>query len=253
MRPTFQLGAACDVPGGRTGRPSGWLACLPQSVNRLLTDRLQIGVLKNKWYIDELYSDAAHQAFDLVRRPGRLSDCSTRHIIDGFLHLFGKVTAAVGSGLRNGFDKPVVNAFFGDGTASVIQGTGRNLRSMQTGRIQQYMLASLVIMILVAGLAFYLMGRSDADVEHRDARRGRESRAGPRRQTGARNALHRYSSAEPDPLHSRGRGGIAPALAARHDRLACIRWAALLVKPHPVRRFGVRMAALRRQCGRLPI
>ena len=42
---------------------------------------------------------------------------------------------------------------------SVIQGTGRNLRSMQTGRIQQYMLASLVIMILVAGLAFYLLGR----------------------------------------------------------------------------------------------
>ena len=115
-------------------------------------------MLKNKWYIDELYSA-------IVIKPSiwfadrivyQLLD---KKLIDGFLHLFGKVTAAVGSGLRNGIDKPVINAFFGDGTASVIQGTGRNLRSMQTGRIQQYMLASLIIMILVAGLAFYLLGR----------------------------------------------------------------------------------------------
>jgi hypothetical protein len=82
-----------------------------------------------------------------------------KQVIDGFLHLFGRVTATVGSGLRNGFDKPVVNGLIGDGTASVVQGTGRNLRGMQSGRIQQYMLASLAVMIIIAGLAIYLMAR----------------------------------------------------------------------------------------------
>ena len=65
----------------------------------------------------------------------------------------------MGSGVRNGFDKPVINGLIGDGTANVVQGTGKNLRLMQTGRIQQYMLASLIIMILMAGLAFYLLAR----------------------------------------------------------------------------------------------
>ncbi len=126
--------------------------------SRRLQDRLQIGVLKNKWYIDEIYAAmlirpsiwfAEHVVYQLIDKT----------LIDGFLNLFGRVTATVGSGLRNGFDKPIINTLFGDGTANVIRVTGRNMRTMQTGRIQQYMVASLFIMILVAGLAFYLLGR----------------------------------------------------------------------------------------------
>jgi len=138
------------------GLAAGWFAY--RKVQSASEDRLQIGVLKNKWYIDEIYSAVLIKPsiWFADRIVYQLLD---KKLIDGLLNLFGNATAAVGSGLRNGFDKPVVNEFFGDGTAHVIQGTGRNLRPIQSGRIQQYMLASLVIMIVVAGLAFYLLER----------------------------------------------------------------------------------------------
>lgn len=145
-----------SVSVGLGGLLLGWYAY--RKVESETGDRLQLPVLKNKWYIDELYSA-------LLIRPAswiastvvyRIVD---KALIDGFLHLFGKVTAAIGSGLRNFIDKPVINAFFGDRTASAIQGTGRNLRPIQSGRIQEYMLASLLVMLVLAGLAYLLVAR----------------------------------------------------------------------------------------------
>lgn len=134
----------------------GWLAY--RNVKSPSEDRLQIGVLKNKWYIDELYS------VTLIRPSIWFADrviyqLLDKKLIDGLLHFVGKATASIGSGLRNGFDRPVINELIGDGTAHVIQGSGRRLRPIQSGRIQQYMLASLVIMIVMAGIAFYLLER----------------------------------------------------------------------------------------------
>jgi NADH-quinone oxidoreductase subunit L len=138
------------------GLAAGWFAY--RSVRKPEQDGLQIGVLKNKWYIDELYSA-------LLIKPAIwfsekvVYELVDKGVIDGFLHLFGRGTARIGSGLRNVIDKPVINAFFGDGTARVVQGSGRGLQPMQTGRIQQYILASILIMIVLAGLAFVLLMR----------------------------------------------------------------------------------------------
>jgi len=134
----------------------GWLAY--RNVKDPANDRLQFAVLKNKWYVDEIYSA-------LFIKPSQwLADRFVykfldKQVIDGFLHLFGAVTASVGSGLRNFIDKPVINAFLGDGTAHVISGTGRGLRPMQSGRIQQYMLTSLVVVAILAGVILFLMAR----------------------------------------------------------------------------------------------
>ena len=78
-------------------------------------------------------------------------------LIDGVLHLTGKVTADIGSAIRAYFDLPVINRFFGDGTGWLIKWTGLNLRPIQSGRIQQYMLASLLVLLLLAGLFYYLL------------------------------------------------------------------------------------------------
>ncbi|HEY5984518.1 MAG TPA: NADH-quinone oxidoreductase subunit L [Anaerolineales bacterium] len=134
----------------------GWLAY--RRTRTPAEDALQIPVLKKKWYIDEIYSA-------LLIRPAYwiaetlVYQTMDKGLIDGLLHLFGKGTAAIGSGLRNVIDKPVINAFFGDGTAHVVQGTGRNMRAVQSGRIQQYMLVALLIMMVVAGLAYFLLIR----------------------------------------------------------------------------------------------
>jgi NADH-quinone oxidoreductase subunit L len=138
------------------GLAAGWLAY--RNVRKPEQDALQIGVLKNNWYIDEIYSAV------LIKPAIWFSDkvvyqLMDKGLIDGFLHVFGKVTARIGSGLRNVIDKPVINAFFGDGTAHVFQSSGRGLQPMQTGRIQQYILASILIMIVLAGLAFFLLMR----------------------------------------------------------------------------------------------
>jgi NADH-quinone oxidoreductase subunit L len=138
------------------GLLAGWLVY--RRVKSVEQDALQIGVLKRKWYFDEIY-DA------LIVRPSYwISETLVyawidRGLIDGFLHLFGKAAADIGTGLRNFIDKPVINEFFGDGTATVVQGTGRGMRPIQSGRIQQYMLVSLVILLALAGIAFYFLGR----------------------------------------------------------------------------------------------
>ncbi len=136
------------------GLLAGWLAY--RRVTSAAEDALQIGVLKHKWYVDEIY-DAV-----FVRPSHWIAETLVyrwidRGIIDGFLNLFGRAVRAVGSSLRNFIDKPVINQFFGDGTASLVQGTGRGLRPVQSGRVQQYMLVSLIVLLALAGLAYFFL------------------------------------------------------------------------------------------------
>ncbi len=134
----------------------GWLVY--RNVQSAKEDALQIPVLKRKWYFDEMY-DFAFVRPSIWIAETLVYQWMDKGLIDGILHMFGKATGAAGSLLRNGIDKPVINGFFGDGTASVVQGTGRSLRPIQTGRIQQYMLVSLVLILALVGLAYYLFMR----------------------------------------------------------------------------------------------
>ncbi len=132
----------------------GWLAY--RNVTAPEQDKLQIPLLKNKYYIDELYN------FLFVKPTYWFAETFVyqwvdRGLIDGTLHLFGKAANGIGSVIRNYFDLPVINRFFGDGTAHVTQWTGRNLRPIQSGRIQQYMLVSLIVLLAIAGLLYYFL------------------------------------------------------------------------------------------------
>ena len=132
----------------------GWLVY--RSIQTVKQDFLQIPVLKNKWYMDEIYN------FLFIRPSYWFAETFVykwmdKGLIDGVLHLTGKVTADIGSAIRAYFDLPVINRFFGDGTGWLIKWTGLNLRPIQSGRIQQYMLASLLVLLLLAGLFYYLL------------------------------------------------------------------------------------------------
>ncbi len=134
----------------------GWLVY--RHVRTAQDDALQIPVLKHKWYFDEMYD------FAFVRPSAWIAETLVyqwmdKGLIDGILHLFGKATGAMGSMLRNLIDKPVINGFFGDGTANVVKGTGSGLRPIQTGRIQQYMLVSLIVLFALVAFAFYIFMR----------------------------------------------------------------------------------------------
>jgi len=132
----------------------GWLVY--RNVKSPAEDKLQIPLLKNKWYFDEAYD------FLFVKLAYWFSETFVYKwmdsgLIDGILHTFGKVTAWLGVNIRNYIDKLIINEFIGDGSARVTQWFGGRLQPVQTGRIQQYMLASLGVIIILGGLLFSLL------------------------------------------------------------------------------------------------
>ena len=133
----------------------GW--AVYRNVNSPAEDKLQIGFLKNKYYIDEVYN------FVFIKPAIWISEVFVskwmdKGFIDGILHIFGPTTGGIGAFIRNKFDLPVVNRFFGDGTADVTYWFGGKLRAIQTGRIQQYLMFALVVFIAVgAALYFFLL------------------------------------------------------------------------------------------------
>ncbi|HZM24545.1 MAG TPA: NADH-quinone oxidoreductase subunit L, partial [Anaerolineales bacterium] len=136
----------------------GWLTY--RGVNSPAEDRFQIPLLKNKYYFDELYTS-------LFVRPAYwfaetfIYKWMDKGLIDGILHIFDPLTNGLGSFIRNYFDVPVINRFFGDGSADLTYWFGGKLRVIQTGRIQQYLMYAIVAFIAIGAVLYYfLLARS---------------------------------------------------------------------------------------------
>ena len=132
----------------------GWLVY--RDIKSPAEDKFQIPLLKNKYYFDEAYEF-------LFIKPAIwfsevfVSKWMDKGFIDGILHLFGPATGGVGSAIRNYFDLPVINQFLGDGSADATWWIGKNLRPIQTGRIQQYLILSIVVLFVVGGLVYFFL------------------------------------------------------------------------------------------------
>ena len=135
----------------------GWLtyrrvrAGAPDPLRRLLGP--VYAVLENKYYFDEFYNYA------IVRPAYWVAETFTytfldRRVIDGFLHAVGRTGLRVGAYLRSRFDLPVVNAF-GDWVGESTKATGREVRVIQSGRVQQYLLIGIVFTSLV--ISYFLL------------------------------------------------------------------------------------------------
>ncbi|MGE5775242.1 MAG: hypothetical protein ACM33V_03425, partial [Chloroflexota bacterium] len=132
----------------------GWFVY--RNVQSPAEDRLQFPLLKNKYYFDEIYDrilikPAYWFAENVVYK------FLDQGVIDGFLHIFGPATGGIGSAIRNYFDLPVINRFFGDGLATVTQWVGGKLRFIQTGRIQQYLMLALVVFIAIGAVLYFFV------------------------------------------------------------------------------------------------
>ncbi len=111
-------------------------------------------ILENKYYFDEAYD------FLFVKPAIWISEVFTNKmdqgVIDGILHGIGSSAFVIGKFIREKFDLPVINEFFGDGTAEVVQIFGRKLRKVQTGRIQEYMLSALGVLFIIFIALYFL-------------------------------------------------------------------------------------------------
>jgi NADH-quinone oxidoreductase subunit L len=132
----------------------GWVSY--RNVNTPSEDRFQIPLLKNKYYFDEFYDRVfvkpAYWFADNV-----VYKFMDQGVIDGILHSFGPVTDRLGTIIRNYIDLPVINRFFGDGSADVTYWFGGKLRAVQTGRIQQYLMLALVVFITIGAVLYFFL------------------------------------------------------------------------------------------------
>jgi len=127
-----------------------------RNINSVNEDKFQIPLLKNKYYFDEAYDylfvkPAYWFAENVVYK------FLDKGVIDGILHLFGPGTQGIGSTIRNYFDLPVINHFFGDGSADITYWFGGKLRAVQTGRVQQYLMLALVTFIIIGAVLFFVL------------------------------------------------------------------------------------------------
>ncbi len=132
----------------------GWLYY--RNVNSAKEDFFQIPLLKNKYYFDEAYD------FLFVKPAYWFSETFVsawmdRKVIDGILHAFGTVTNWLGDKIRTYIDLKIINETVGDGAGNIVKWTGRSLRPIQTGRVQQYMLAALLTIIIVGVILTYVL------------------------------------------------------------------------------------------------
>jgi len=124
-----------------------------RNVNSPAEDRLQIPVLKNKWYFDEIYD------FLFVKPATWFAETFVykwmdKGVIDGVLHIFGPITQGLGTIIRNYIDLPIINRLIGDGSADVTYWFGGKLRAVQTGRVQQYLIFALVTFVAIGAVLF---------------------------------------------------------------------------------------------------
>ena len=132
----------------------GWITY--RGVNSPAEDRWQIPVLINKYYVDELYAS-------LFVKPALwfaetfIYKWMDKGFIDGILHSFDPLTNGIGTFIRNKFDIPFINRFFGDGSADVTYWLGGKLRVIQTGRIQQYLMYALVASLAIGAALYYFL------------------------------------------------------------------------------------------------
>ena len=132
----------------------GWLTY--RNVNSVAEDRLQIPLLKNKYYFDEAYN------FLFVKPSIWFAETFVyqwmdKGLIDGILHIFGPATDRIGSFVRNYIDLLIVNQTVGDGSYKITQWFGNRLRLVQTGRVQQYLMFALVTFIVIGAVLYYFL------------------------------------------------------------------------------------------------
>jgi len=112
-------------------------------------------VLQNRYGIDQLYHDF------LVVPSDWLSEVFTfkwldQKVIDGIIHGVSKGTWSLGVAVRRWIDLNVVN-WLGDRLGDGTRGSARELQVLQTGRIQQYLLLTVLAVVIVGAIFYYII------------------------------------------------------------------------------------------------
>jgi len=140
------------------GAYAGWalyfrrpvVAGQPDAAEEVITNYLGADAyrtLQNKYYIDEFYGRVfVNPARWVAERL--VSQIVDKGIIDGILHIIASIAIWIGNLFRE-FNRVVIDGV-GDGIPEAIVDAARSLRSVQTGRVQQYLLYALIAGVWIA-------------------------------------------------------------------------------------------------------
>lgn len=112
-------------------------------------------VLKNKYYIDEFYQAVFVQPSAWIAETFT-SKWMDRGVIDGMIHGIARAFLWLGSVVRNWFDLPVINGT-GDVIGRGVKKSGSGLAVLQSGRIQQYLLTTVITVVLFSAVLYYFI------------------------------------------------------------------------------------------------
>ena len=100
----------------------------------------------NKYYFDENYNKFLYQPFLRLSRAVAYVDWDLydKYFINGFGYVTKILSKITGRLDFDGLDQTLV-----DGIGRSAQGAGKNLKTMQTGRLQNYMLFALIGVIII--------------------------------------------------------------------------------------------------------
>jgi NADH-quinone oxidoreductase subunit L len=105
--------------------------------------------LENKYYLDVLYTD---MIVGSIKGPiARATYWFDQHVIDAVVNAVGIGARSAGDWMYDYVDQKVVDGAV-NGTGFVAEGGGRALRTLQTGKIQQYALAFFGVGVVIAGV-----------------------------------------------------------------------------------------------------
>jgi NADH-quinone oxidoreductase subunit L len=111
--------------------------------------------LQNRYGIDTFYNNvfvaASHWVSEVFTY--RWVD---KKVIDGFLEGVARGSLSIGAAIRRWFDLAVVNRL-GDLSGKGVRVVGSDLREVQTGHIQQYMLMALIVLLVVGAVFFFMV------------------------------------------------------------------------------------------------
>ena len=112
-------------------------------------------ILQNKYYVDEFYQKA------FIRPAEWISEVFTsiwmdRIVIDGILHGIARFFMWLGGITRNYIDIPVINRG-GDNLANGVKMTGAAISPMQSGKLQQYMVVTITVVMVFSAIIFAVL------------------------------------------------------------------------------------------------
>ncbi len=113
--------------------------------------------MRNKFYFDQIYHTIFVRPADWFAEKVSYQLIDQR-ILDGILHAIARVGLLAGRFLRFAIDVPLINGAgnaLGDGAREL----GADLHRAQTGRVQQYMVIAISVLVLVGAFIYYVFIR----------------------------------------------------------------------------------------------